>query len=485
MGTSTLSIMVIFVFAFIPLVVAEIARKESLPTIENFFLQDRKMPLVMVFFTVYATWVSSFAFLGSVSSFYLNGPVYMTALAWNILFGLLFMVIGKRLWGYGKSYGYVTPGDFFNDIYQSKPLNTLVTLILLVFTIPYLQIQLSGGAYLIEIATGGLIPWRLSGLIFYLIIIVYLWSGGIRAVALTDILYGTLIFATMISVGFYLSSKAGGIDYIFERITEFQPEKNIMDKADIFSWISMFIIVPLGAIMGPPLWLRFYSVGERKIFNIMPLLLAVAAIMYLGCILSGNAGTVLIPNLEYSDTILPSLLVKYGSPVMTSIFFCGIASASLSTANSQIHAVAAIYTIDIYRNHINKKASEKKVVDTAKKSVVIISAIAYILMLQSPGEIIMKTGMLAMSGTAQIAIPTVGGLIWKRSNSKAAFWGLLTGIISLIILYYILDLNKGCYGPIALIINLFIFITVSLASDSDVGTREKIVLYKSRYEAKQ
>lgn len=268
MDTSTLSIMIIFIFAFIPLVVAEIARKESLPTIENFFLQDRKMPLVMVFFTVYATWVSSFAYLGSVSSFYLNGPVYMTALAWNILFGLLFKVIGRRLWSYGNSYGYVTPGDFFNDIYQSKSLNTLVTLILLIFTIPYLQVQLSGGAYLIEVATGGLIPWRLSGLIFYLIIIVYLWSGGIRAVALTDIVYGILIFITMLSVGFYLSSKAGGIDFIFKRIVELDPDKNIMDKIDVFSWLSMFIIVPLGAIMGPPLWLRIYSVGERK-FSIL------------------------------------------------------------------------------------------------------------------------------------------------------------------------------------------------------------------------
>lgn len=213
----------------------------------------------------------------------------------------------------------------------------------------------------------------------------------------------------------------------------------------------------------------------------MPILIAGAAVMYLGSILSGNAGTVLIPNLEYSDTILPSLLVQYGSPVVTSIFFCGIASASLSTANSQIHAVAAIYTIDIYRNHINKKASEKKVVDTAKKSVVIISAIAYILMLQSPGEIIMKTGILAMGGTAQIAIPTVGGLLWKRSNSKAAFWGLLTGIVSLIILYFFSDWNKGCYGPIALIINLLIFITVSLTSASNVKTREKIILYKNSY----
>ncbi|NLP29621.1 MAG: sodium:solute symporter family protein [Clostridiales bacterium] len=485
MDTSTLSIMIIFVFTFVPLVIAEIARKSSLPTIENFFLQDRKMPLVMVFFTVYATWVSAFAFFSSTSSFYTDGPIYMTAFAWNILFGVLFMAIGKRIWKYGRLYGYVTPSDFFNDIYQSKGLSIFVTFIMLIFTIPYLQIQLSGGAYLIEIATGGLIPWRVGGLLFYLIIVIYLWSGGIRAVALTDIFYGILIFITMLAIGFYLSSKAGGVEKIFADIMEMDANKNILDSADIFSWLSMFIIVPLGAIMGPPIWLRIYSVGNKRTFDLMPFLISFAAIMYLGSILSGNAGALLIPSLKQTDAVLPTLLIKYGGAIITPLFFCGIASASLSTANSQIHAIAAIYTIDIHRRFINKTATEKKIVDVAKRAVVIISAIAYIFLLLNPGEFIMKTGMLAMSGTAQIAIPTLGALIWKKSNHKAAFWGLASGLITLTILCFITDWDISCCGVVSLLINLAIFLLIGFASKSDPRTREKIVFYQSEYRTKK
>lgn len=68
MPSSTSALMIIFIFTFVPLVLAEVARNKSLPTLENFFLQDREMSLPLVMFTVYATWVSSFAFLGSASS---------------------------------------------------------------------------------------------------------------------------------------------------------------------------------------------------------------------------------------------------------------------------------------------------------------------------------------------------------------------------------------------------------------------------------
>ena len=63
MEGTTSTLLVVFVFTFIPLILAEVARKRSLPTIRDFFIQNREMPLVLVFFTVYATWVSSFAFM--------------------------------------------------------------------------------------------------------------------------------------------------------------------------------------------------------------------------------------------------------------------------------------------------------------------------------------------------------------------------------------------------------------------------------------
>ncbi len=485
MVASTPVLMIVFIFTFIPLIFAEIARNKSVPTMEDFFLQSRKMPTIMVFFTVYATWMSAFAFLGAGGYFYEMGPVYMTAIAWDVLFGLLFMLIGKRIWYYGKKNSYVTPTDFFHDIFGYKPLNIIVTLVMIVFTIPYLQIQLSGGAYIIEVASNGMIPWRVSGLIFYLIIIIYLWAGGLRAVAMTDIFYGICLFISMLFIGFFLIGKAGGIEYVFRTITEMDV-KNVTlpgpkGDAGALLWISMFITVPIGAIMGPQMWIRLYAAEKKKTFDLIPLLICITAIQCVGTLFAGSAGILLIPDVYQADAILPIMLQKYGGAVMCAILFCGIASAALSTANSQIHAVAAIYTIDIHKRYINKTISERKLVSIGKWAVLIISAFAYLLLLNNPGMII-YTGTIGMSGTAQIFVPTVGALLWNRSNGKAAACGVASGILILILSATLTDFSISYCAVIALIMNSIIFLAGSLAIKTDMKTREKIVRYKDQYE---
>ena len=210
-------------FMLIPLYMGMVAGRKAMPTTEDFFVQGRAMGSIAVFFTVAATWWSAFAFLGSNAFFYSRGPVYWTAIAWNLLFGILYFVIGKRVWYFGKKNNYITPSDFFRDQYGSTFLANLIAVIMIVFTLPYLQIQLTGGAYLIEVATGGMVPWKIGGLLFYAVIVVYVWAGGLRAVAWTDIFYGILLFFGMIFAGFYMTAKVGGVEALFAKLKETAP----------------------------------------------------------------------------------------------------------------------------------------------------------------------------------------------------------------------------------------------------------------------
>jgi len=439
----------------------------------------------MLFFTVYATWMSAFAFLGASGYFYEMGPVYMTAFGWDALFGLLFMLIGKRVWYYGKANHYITPTDFFNDIFGYKPLNIIVTVVMILFTIPYLQIQLSGGAYIIEIASNGLIPWRISGLIFYLIIIIYLWAGGLRAVALTDIFYATCLFLSMLFIGFFLIQKAGGMEYVFRTIAEADVRNVTLpgpkENAGPLLWIAMFITVPIGALMGPPMWIRFFAAEKKKSFDLIPLLICLTAIQCMGTLFAGSAGIVMAPGIKQTDSIIPVMLWQHGDMILSALLFCGVASAALSTANSQIHAVAAVYTIDIHKKYINKAASEKKLVSVGKWAVLIVSATAYILLLNNPVMII-YTGTVGMSGTAQIFVPVVGALFWNRSNGKAAALGVGVGILVLAGVALATGLNISYCAIIALAVNTAVFITGSVKMQPDFKTREKIVRYREAFE---
>lgn len=469
-GQQIAALAIIALFMIIPLVMGAVAGKKSVATTEDYFVQGRGMGSVAVFFTVAATWWSAFAFMGSNSYFFLNGPLYWTAIAWNILFGILYYAVGKKIWYFGKRNDLITPKDFFILHYGSEGLGNLVAVILMIFTMPYLQIQLTGGAYLIETASGGMIPYWLAALLFYLVIIIYVWSGGLRAVAWTDIFYGVLLFFGMIFAGLYIVniSKVGGITHLFDYIQNHDPKKLIIGD-NWMLWISMFIVTPVGSFMGPQLWTRMYATKSHRLFNLMPFLLGFAAIAYVGSMLVGNSANILCPNIEQTDKILPTVLYQYAPFVLAAfIIACG-AAAAMSTANSQIHAISASYTVDFHKAYINKNLSEKQLVWVGRWAILILSAIAYVMSLTIPG-LLVTIGLVALCGAAQVMIPTIGALYWKPSTKAGAAAGLVVGIVSLVCFTFGWITPPGVFGLagggnlLSLVLNTAVFIVVSLCT---------------------
>lgn len=268
MITRAIMLLMLCVFALIPLLLGEYARNRSILTTDDFILHSRKLKTFPMYATVFSTWMSIFAFMGAIAYFYEQGPIYMTTVGWDALFAVLFILIGRRLWHYGKVHNYITPTDFFDDIYDSKPLSILVTAIVIICTMIYLQVQTVGGLLVMQIATRGVISWYAAGLIFFSILVIYLWAGGLRAVALTDMFYCTLIVVAILSSGFYLMSVAGGSHHVFGELIYRDPLNVSMNMEDggerVATWISLFIIVPIGAFMGPQMWMRNYAAALRR-----------------------------------------------------------------------------------------------------------------------------------------------------------------------------------------------------------------------------
>ena len=59
--------------------------------------------------------------------------------------------------------------DYASDVYQSKTVGILVTLITMVFTIPYVAIQAIGCSYIFQTISGGMLSYTVGALIFFAI----------------------------------------------------------------------------------------------------------------------------------------------------------------------------------------------------------------------------------------------------------------------------------------------------------------------------
>ena len=171
------------------------------------------------------------------------------------------------------------------------------------------------------------------------------------------------------------------------------------------------------------------------------------------------------PTIEQADKVLPVILYKYAPFVLASfIIACG-AAAAMSTANSQIHSMSAVYTVDFHKTYINPNLSERKLVWVGRWCILVLSAIAYVMALYVPG-LLVNIGLVALAGTAQVIVPTIGALFWKKSTVAGAISGVLTGVILLCIFTFIPCTVPGYFafgggGLLSLLCNVFVFIVVS------------------------
>lgn len=108
MITNAIRLLIICVFAFVPLLLGEFARNKAVYNTSDFILQGRKLKTFPMYATVFSTWMSIFAFIGGIAYFYEQGPIYMTTVGWDALFAVLFIVLGRRIWHYGKVHNYMT-----------------------------------------------------------------------------------------------------------------------------------------------------------------------------------------------------------------------------------------------------------------------------------------------------------------------------------------------------------------------------------------
>ncbi|MEA4922270.1 MAG: sodium:solute symporter family protein [Eubacteriaceae bacterium] len=488
MNNSSIIFLMICAFTFVPLFLAEVARRKSRPTGADFFLQSRKMGLFPMYATVFATWMSAFAFMGAISYFYEEGPVYMTTVGWDALFAILFYFVGRRIWYYGKINNYTTPADFFHDIYGSRALDLLVTGITFLFTMLYIQLQMVGGLFLIQIATNGFISWRVSGVIFFAVLIIYLWAGGLRAVAMTDIFYGALIIVTIFIAGIFLIKIGGGMEEIYTALMNGDTShislsgKNSGERTAL--WLCLFVIVPVGAFMGPQMWIRNYAAKSEKNFEALPFLLVLSSVIFIGTLLAGSAGVILEPHTDNPDALLADLVLKSGHPILTAVIFLGITAAIFSTANSQIHAIATIYAVDIHKKYINRNIPERSLVTVAKWTVLVISVLSYILLMVIPKSIF-DMAIFATGGTAQLIVPVIGALLWKRSSAKGAIAGILAGVISFLGLAEVSGTDTSVCAAAGLFANAVIFIWVSLYTGNSTETGFKIGAYREAFSRRR
>lgn len=109
---------------------------------------------------------------------YTSGISFFATFTSCVVSPLMIYFIGRPVWYLGKKYHFMTQADLLSDYYQSRFLRILVAAVNLIFLVPYLQSQISGGGIIFSAVTGDRISYTAGTLILYAVIIGYILLGG-------------------------------------------------------------------------------------------------------------------------------------------------------------------------------------------------------------------------------------------------------------------------------------------------------------------
>ncbi len=199
----------------------------SAKTASDYFVAGRQISLWVFILAATATSFSGWTFMGHPGLIYRDGFQYAYASFYAITIPFTGVLFLKRQWMLGKRFGFITPGEMMAYYFRSDAVRLLVVLVALVFSVPYLGIQLRASGFLFNVLTDGMLGVEVGMWLLSLVVIIYVASGGLRAVAYVDSAQAILLAGGIIVIGIIAINSIGGFEQLNQGIaalTAINPE---------------------------------------------------------------------------------------------------------------------------------------------------------------------------------------------------------------------------------------------------------------------
>lgn len=478
MSQAVITIIVLALFLLIMLFISNRASKSNLQTPDDFFLANRSLGTIVMTMTTGASYFSTWTLLGSIGNYYRDGVWFVAFAAWAIVHALFIWLFGSRIWYLGRKHNFVTPGDMMEKYYKSPFLKLLFAFVGMVGLIPYMLIQITGGAFSLNSLTDGTIPYWVGILVMGVFVGVIVTLSGGRGAAWSDTFMGIFFGVLLLFITIIFINQAGGYD-AFKNIQSVAPEV-LTNRGDFWGIIETAAGLVLGFWIMPHMWQKFYSAES-------PLTLAKTSIitpfwnswlMALGALFIGMLAHTpgLVPGLtmENSDTIIPLFFSDWHA-IFGAIVVAGVIAAGISTINSALLSSASLLVNDIYIRFFNRDITPRKATLIGKLTVLLMTLVVIVVaFLPAAQGFLIPVANLGYGIVMQLVPAALGPLYWRRGTLQGAVSSIIVGVTSLVVVNIFGSPLLMGPGTTGLILGTLTFFIVSLlTSDKNKDYQEE------------
>ena len=510
-GLSALDYGIFAVYVLIIVAVGLIVSRRNKDSKEGYFLAGKSIPWWAVGASLIAANISAEQFIGMSGSGFSIGLGIAT---YEWMSAITLVLVGKFFLPIFINKGIYTIPQFVEQRYNKS----LKTILAVFWICLYIFVNLTSVLYL-----GGLALQTILGVpMMYSIIglaafaLLYSVYGGLSAVVWTDVIQ----VAVLIFGGFATTYMA--VTFIGQGEGFFAGMGNMMEAAPgHFEMIlskdnPQFMNLPGIAVLIGGMWvasLYYWGFNQyiiQRTFASKSLDEAQKGLIFAGylkflipfiVVIPGIAAYIIIndsnlfaqlgevaqnniPSDAHADRAYP-WLAQFLPVGVKGVVFAALAAAIVSSLASMLNSTATIFTLDIYKEYMDKNASDTKLVNIGRLTAVVALVIACFVapLLGTIGQAFQYiqeyTGLVSPGILAVFML----GLFWKKTTTNAAIIGVLASIpIALLLKFLPLEMPFLDQMMYTFLLTCATIIFVSLATSEVDDDPKGIVLTKKMFE---
>src|SRR5689334_14837598 len=402
--------------------------------------------------------MTAFAILGSSGHAFNNGIVTFGLMASSsaLVIPITIFLIGTRVWALGKKYGFMTPVQMFRDRWECTHIGTVIFVVQAVLLVPYIIIGIMGGGTMLYTISGGLVPYWFGGAIVAMVVMSYVFFGGMRGTAWVNTFQTVLFLAfgafALIVIGVGMGGFRTAAQSLQVPATQWLLTRERISPYYYFS----YTFIPLSAIAFPHILIFCLTARKMAQFKKTVIFYPICILaIWLPCVFLGvmanrvtdipqirekqvarqelaTKGRAMEPeqrdelrDKSAGDDVIMLLLQRYAPLWLAGLLGAGIMAAVMAS-DSQILALSTMFTEDVFAFYGGKtRFGESVQVQTGRIFIILITIFAYAVALQAPETIFELAIQYAFSGFAALSPLLIAALFWRGSTK----WGALAVVL--------------------------------------------------------
>jgi solute:Na+ symporter, SSS family len=312
-----------------------------------------------------------------------------------------------------------------------------------------------------------------------LTVAIYVALGGLRSAIFNEVLQFFLIWAGALMIPVLGLYEAGGWFNLKAQITHRFSAQYVHLWAGLghFSTNPMGIhwtgiVFGLGAVISMGYWTTDFLVVQRILAAkdlrsaelapiigagfkmLVPIIVILPGLLGLAVLpmhLTGEAQAAITGGHSYND-VLPLMLARYCGPGLLGLGVTALIAGFMSGMAGNVSAFTTVWTYDIYRPLINKRATDAHYVSMGRWTTIIgvLISVGTAYLVMQFASIMDYVQALFSFFIAPLFGTVILGMLWKRASGSGGFWGLLCGTASSIGMWTWVKLDPRALRYVAL-----------------------------------